>query len=85
MSDTPAPIVRPFEDLLDPTGLLWLINTSVFHPRGYALVIDRDEATGHATGWYLMGDGKERWSYAEDGIAVGMLDARFQAVRRTLP
>lgn len=42
----------PFSALGD-TGLLWLINTSVFHPRGlmFALQIDDD---GEAIGWELI-------------------------------
>lgn len=41
-------------------GLLWLVNRTVFHPRGFAL--------GHTPGtdeWRLYGDGSEPWQYAE--------------------
>lgn len=55
---------RPFEDLSD-SGLLWLINRTVFHPRGYALAITI--ADGKATGWSLLGDGSEPWEYGTDG------------------
>jgi len=46
---------RPITELRS-SGLLWLINTTVFHPRGRALglVVDPD---GHLLGWYLRGDG----------------------------
>jgi hypothetical protein len=57
---------RPFEDLRT-TGLLWLINRAVFHPRGYALALTVED--GEATGWSLMGDGSEPWEYGE--IEVG--------------
>ncbi len=59
---------RPFEDL-STTGLLWLINRMVFHPRGYALALTVTDG-GKATGWSLMGDGSEPWEYGE--IEVGL-------------
>lgn len=51
------------------SGLLWLVNRTVFHPRGYALSIhyDSDPRTNpdaQATGWSLLGDGTEPWRYA---------------------
>lgn len=59
----PDPAGRPFADFR-PTGLLWLINTTVFHPRGYALAMHFDDA-GEATGWSLMGDGTEPWTMGD--------------------
>jgi hypothetical protein len=65
-------------DLIED-GLLWLINASVFHPRGFALAIA--PSTGELT---LMGDGTEAWSYLskevnpEHGVD---LDAKLAAVR----
>lgn len=50
---------RPFAELRDE-GLLWLINTTVFHPRGYALALHFDH-DGNATGWTMIGDGSEPW------------------------
>lgn len=66
---------RPFEELRT-SGLLWLINRVVFHPRGYAfaLVIEN----GVAVGWTLQGDGDEVWRYDENE------DALFLAAKRTL-
>lgn len=55
---------RPFSELAD-TGLLWLINRVVFHPRGFALALTFD-AEGAATGWTLMGDGSEVWTFPAD-------------------
>lgn len=56
---------RPWNDLRE-SGLLWLINRVVLHPRGYALAIhyegDADDL-GAALGWSLMGDGTEVWGY----------------------
>jgi hypothetical protein len=43
-------------------GLLWLINTTVFHPRGFALAVDTE--TGALS---LLGDGTEPWRFAEGG------------------
>ncbi|MFJ5037996.1 hypothetical protein [Streptomyces parvulus] len=57
--DIPA---RPFEQLRE-TGLLWLINRVVFHPRGLALALHLD-ADGLAYGWSLVSnlDG-EPWQF----------------------
>lgn len=54
---------RPFEELSD-SGLLWLINRTVFHPRGYALALTI--ADGKAVGWSLLGDGTEPWQFGDD-------------------
>lgn len=70
---------RPFSELRD-TGLLWLINTSVFHPRGFALAMHFDDQ-GAATGWSLLGDGTEPWTFQlQDAEA----DRLFRAVEATL-
>lgn len=52
------PITRPF-DQLSTTGLLWLINTTVFHPRGYALTVVYEAGTDTAIGWAIQGNGLE--------------------------
>lgn len=70
---------RPFADLRD-SGLLWLVNTSVLHPRGYALALHFD-AEGNATGWSLQGNGSEPWTFMADDPE---LDVRFAAVNRLL-
>jgi hypothetical protein len=57
------PVDRPFEDLRT-SGLLWLINRTVFHPRGFALALTVTD-DGKATGWSLLGDGSEPWQYGE--------------------
>jgi hypothetical protein len=59
--------VYTFEELRS-TGLLWLINASVFHPRGCALaLVYRDGQGEPPTGWTLIsaGDGQP-FSYADD-------------------
>jgi hypothetical protein len=50
------------EEVIDlrSSGLLWLINTTVFHPRGFALGMSPDGL------FTLMGDGSERWAFSED-------------------
>lgn len=68
--------VRPVGELRD-AGLLWLINATVFHPRGYALALHVDDS-GAVVGWSLMGDGSEPWRFAND------MDARFAAAEQTL-
>jgi hypothetical protein len=74
--ETPADNApRPFAELRD-SGLLWLINATVFHPRGYALALTVHD--GEAVGWNLLGDGSEPWRYEAD------MDAKFEAAEVTL-
>jgi hypothetical protein len=78
---------RPFEDMGE-TGLLWLINTAVLHPRGYALALHYDD-DGRATGWsVLSGNGEEAYDFlradqTKDGSGVD-IDAKFRAVEALL-
>jgi hypothetical protein len=58
-----GPAARPFAELAD-SGLLWLVNRVVFHPRGFALGLVVNGA-GEATGWRLAGDGSR--ALAMDG------------------
>ena len=84
---------RPFSEFRNE-GLLWLVNTSVFHPRGYALAFhfeadvlgDYDNAT--VTGWSLMGNGEERWEYDSSGFVrpnAAELDRLYARTRRLMP
>lgn len=66
---------RPFAELRS-SGLLWLINAAVFHPRGFALSLHR-ELDGSFSGWSLLGDGSEPWRFDAD------MDARFAAAEQT--
>lgn len=59
------PRVRSFSEFRT-LGLLWLINASVFHPRGFAISFVNDPATGEVTGWRLEGDGGEAWFFEPD-------------------
>lgn len=68
---------RPFSELRD-TGLLWLINRVVFHPRGYALAFTLDDMAPE--GWSLLGDGSEPWKFGDD---VGENEL-FRAAESTL-
>jgi len=69
---------RPFSELRD-TGLLWLVNTAVFHPRGFALALVFDG--GEAVGWELTGDGTEPWMF--DPTDPDLLE-KFAAAEQTL-
>jgi hypothetical protein len=68
--------VRPFGELRS-SGLLWLINAAVFHPRGgFALaVVVRG---GEVVGWRLLGDGTEPWYFDPP------IDESFHAAEATL-
>lgn len=59
-------------------GLLWLVNKVVFHPRGFALAFDVAD-DGAVTGWKMLGDGREVWSFTEADDDEG-----FAAVRSFL-
>lgn len=69
--------MRSFDDL-KKSGLLWLINRTVFHPRGFALGIVIS-TKGEAIGWKLQGDGSEAWAMDEAQDAWG-----FEAAEDTL-
>lgn len=56
-------------------GLLWLINSSTFHPRGYALALGSDGQL------YLMGDGREPWRFE---LPDAEFDSLFLAVQQAL-
>ena len=75
---------RPWKELRTE-GLLWLINTTVFHPRGYALCM-HFQADGTATGWSIEGDGKEPWQFRDLDLPEGQMsvDDCFTAVSRLL-
>ncbi|MFJ1664817.1 hypothetical protein ACIOK4_00220 [Streptomyces bottropensis] len=76
MADSPQP-TRPISELRE-SGLLWLINRTVFHPRGIALALVFGEA-GEAAGWQLTGDGNEPMWFSPDDEA-----ALFAAAKATL-
>lgn len=85
--DTPSALSRPLLDLRD-TGILWLINRVVFHPRGFALALDVEtnevgEPT-EVTGWRLQGDGSECWVFSaeSDDKHLAEVEALFAAHRR---
>lgn len=77
VTETTVPDALGWEEL-QSSGLLWLFNTSVLHPRGYALSIVR--LGGQMVGWRLLGDGSEPWTFAD-----GDTDLEFAAVGRLLP
>lgn len=64
--------IREFKD----TGLLWLVNTSVMHPRGYAIAVTVAE-DGEPIAMSVVGDGTEPWCF--DGEAVDQFYAHNQA------
>lgn len=86
--DPPTPMTREqwdtahqsqdFGDEVDirTDGILWMLNRTVFHPRGFALGINEDR-----TGLFLTGDGLEPWRYDEsmDTIENGLFNA-FEAM-----
>lgn len=57
-------------------GLLWLINTTVFHPRGFALAL-ADDGTLH-----LQGDGTNPWYFnVDEDMHQGLFDSAAAAFR----
>ena len=69
----PAPEVRALPELRS-SGLLWLINRVVFHPRGYALALEVNE-DGDVEGWSLAGGGTEPYEFAPDVDEAQLLAA----------
>jgi hypothetical protein len=80
---------RSFKDFRD-CGLLWLFNTSVLHPRGFALGFhwanDADPELDEPIGWSIFGDGSEPWMFADGPAAPPhrTIDALFGAVEALL-
>jgi hypothetical protein len=72
----PSDDIRTWEQLRT-SGLLWLVNRVVFHPRGFALALCRKD--GQVVGWRLIGDGTEVWRF--EG---GSEDELFAAAQATL-
>lgn len=84
---------RPFRDLRE-SGLLWLINRVVLHPRGYALALhypDGVQSEIGPTGWSLMGDGSEPWTMGDPSEAdrakygAKTEDELFALIKELLP
>ncbi|MDG9703753.1 hypothetical protein [Streptomyces sp. DH37] len=76
--DTPAADLlpegmRPLEELVG-SGLLWLINRVVFHPRGVALGLNITPG-GRVTGWHLLPSPGEPWRFTEPADNDGFLRA----------
>ena len=71
---------RPLRDL-QTSGLLWLINRVVFHPRGFSLALAVRESDGEVIGWNLLGDGTTaRLMYGPEP-EFHAAEATFAAVR----
>ena len=56
-------------------GVLWAMNRYIFHPRGFALALiypddaslsDIENGYCQPTGWEMLGDGTEIWSFSQD-------------------
>lgn len=59
-------------------GLLWLINRTVFHPRGFALSVHPDGKL------YLEGDGSEPWVFKDEPGMKARENECFRRVSRLL-
>jgi hypothetical protein len=60
-------------------GILWMLNKTIFHPRGYALSINPD--TGDLA---LVGDGTEPWAF-EHSIELEPFRAFEALLNRSRP
>lgn len=74
----PDPMDRPMVELFD-SGMLWLANRHAFHPRGFALALNRVDDVA-VTGWRLL--------VAYEGEPYGFTEEqdnmRFPAAEHTL-
>jgi hypothetical protein len=76
---------RPLSELSD-SGLLWLINVTVFHPRGFALALEKNTETGEVTGWELLGNGSEPWVFSDSRRErFAAAEETFEQARGSLP
>lgn len=73
------PEPRPLEDLFAASGVLWAINRTLFHPRGFVLALHRDQH-GQVTGWTIEGNGQTVWQYDDTVLE----DDYLAAFERTL-
>lgn len=49
-------------------GGLWMLNRTVFHPRGFALAFVYGTKREVPIGWTLQGDGTEPWCFGDDAV-----------------
>lgn len=80
--EIPQADIRPLAELRT-SGLLWLINRVVFHPRGFAVALHATDA-GEVVGWQLLGDGGEVWSFSEEADEASFLVAE-ETLKRARP
>lgn len=65
-------------------GLLWYINRVAFHPRGFALALDENEA-GEITGWQLWYEANgETWCFTpeQDDESFAQFEALLERARK---
>jgi hypothetical protein len=84
MKDIPASVRHEGEPVfwfsrLSDLGVLWLINKTVFHPRGFALALSYEDGKDEPIGWTIQGDGSEVWSFDTD-----VDDVKFEKVEALL-
>lgn len=67
---------------LEKSGLLWMINRYIFHPRGFTFgLVPNDK--GEITGWAILGHGKECYKFTPEMDDMGFLTAEtFLAKKR---
>lgn len=79
---------RPFNELRE-NGLLWLINRTIFHPRGFSLgfVVETSEETGEETslGWSILGNGSESFTFLDeqDQVHFAHVEKFFAELRKS--
>jgi len=60
-----------FNDL-ERSGLLWMMNRYIFHPRGFTFGLVPDEH-GNIIGWTVLGEGKECLGFTKHMDDMGFL------------
>lgn len=74
--DRPERPAYSFAQLLD-LGVVWLLNASVFHPRGVALALDYAKGEDAPRGWSLVSaGGGEPFTFAD----APEIHERFRAI-----
>lgn len=78
--------VRPLSEWPDK-GLLWLINSTVFWPRGFSLGLSipkDDSIEPYLAGYEIMGDGSKTWSVSSKEVETARsaaVEALFEQLR----
>lgn len=65
-------------------GLVWLVNTAILHPRGFALAVSYDDSDTefvNPVGLMIVGDGSEPWVFGENPDGTWESDKPYESYK----